>query len=86
MVSNIIKGRTDFVVISQTKRFYRMRDAVIDGLINVLSETIKWLESVRGKVSIRGVILSWIDALQEWEVTITFRELHPEEPVTDDKS
>jgi hypothetical protein len=79
MAPNIIKGRTDFVVISQTKRFYRMQDAVIEGLINVLSETIKWLESVRGKVSVRGVTLFWIDTLQEWEVTITFRELRPEE-------
>ena len=63
-----------------------MQDAVIDGLINVLSETIKWLESVRGEVFIKGVTLSWIDTLQEWEVTITFRELRPEELVVDEKS
>ncbi|MDT7877222.1 MAG: hypothetical protein RQ862_01540 [Candidatus Caldarchaeales archaeon] len=85
-MANVIKGRTDFVVISQTKKFYRMQDAVIDGLINVLSETIKWLEGVRGKASISGVILSWINDLQEWEVMITFRELSPEEPVTNAKS
>ena len=58
MAPNIIKGRTDFVVISQTNRFYRTQNAVIEGLINVLSETIKWLESVRGKVSIRGITLA----------------------------
>jgi hypothetical protein len=86
MTPNVIKGRTDFVVIPQTKRFYRTQDAVIEGLINVLSETIRWLESVRGRVSISGVNLSWIDTLQEWEVTITFRELRPEKSATDEKS
>jgi hypothetical protein len=71
----IAKTKVNLAVISQSKSYYGLPDARIEGLINVLENTLEWLRREKDSITINDIILSWSDDLQEWTAKVTFFEI-----------
>jgi hypothetical protein len=71
----VAKTKVNLAVISQDKSYYGLPAAKIEGLINVLENTLEWLRQEKDNITINDIILSWSDDLQEWSVKVTFYDL-----------
>jgi hypothetical protein len=71
----VAKTKVNLAVISQNKSYYGLPTARIEGLINVLENTLEWLLQEKDNITINDIILSWSDDLQEWSVKVTFYDL-----------
>jgi hypothetical protein len=72
----VAKTKVSLAVISQDKTYYGLPTARVEGLINVLENTLKWLRQEKDGITINDIILSWSDDIQEWTVRVTFFELN----------
>lgn len=75
MRQTVSKTKVNLAVISQSKVFYGLPDSKIEGLINVLENTLDWLKREKDNITINDIILSWSDDIQEWTVKVTFFDL-----------
>jgi hypothetical protein len=75
MKQAIAKTKVNLAVISQNKSYYGLPAARIEGLINVLENTLEWLRQEKDNISINDIILSWSDDMREWSVKVTFYDL-----------
>jgi hypothetical protein len=71
----VAKTKVNLAVISQNKSYYGLPTARIEGLINVLENTLEWLRQEKDGITINDIILSWSDDTQEWSVKVTFYDL-----------
>jgi hypothetical protein len=71
----VAKTKVNLAVISQSRPYYGLPTARIEGLINVLENTLEWLRQEKDNISINDIILSWSDDMQEWSVKVTFYDL-----------
>jgi hypothetical protein len=71
----VAKIKVNLAVISQSKSYYGLPAARIEGLINVLENTLEWLRREKDGITINDIILSWSDDAQEWSVKVTFYDL-----------
>jgi hypothetical protein len=72
----VAKIKVNLAVISQSKSYYGLPAARIEGLINVLENTLEWLRHEKDNITINDIVLSWSDDTQEWSVKVTFFELN----------
>jgi hypothetical protein len=75
MRQTIVKTKVNLAVISQSKTFYRLPNARVEGLINVLENTLDWLRQERDNIVVNDITLSWSDDLEEWTAKVTFSDL-----------
>lgn len=75
MRKTVVKTKVNLAVISQSKVFYGLPESRTEGLINVLENTLDWLQREKGNISINDIILSWNDDTQEWTARVTFFDL-----------
>jgi hypothetical protein len=71
----VARTKVNLAVISQNKSYYGLPTARIEGLINVLENTLEWLRQEKDNISINDIILSWSDDMREWSVKVTFYDL-----------
>jgi hypothetical protein len=71
----VAKTKVSLAVISQDKSYYGLPTARVEGLIDVLENTLEWLRQEKDNITINDIILSWSDDLQEWSVKVTFHDL-----------
>jgi hypothetical protein len=69
------KTKVNLAIISQSKTFYRLPNAKVEGLINVLENTLDWLRQERDNIVVNDITLSWSDDLEEWTAKVTFFDL-----------
>ncbi len=75
MKQTVAKTKVNLAVISQDKSYYGLPNARIEGLINVLENTLEWLRQEKDDITISDIILSWSDDTQEWTAKVTFFDL-----------
>jgi hypothetical protein len=75
MNQTVVKTKVNLAVISQSKTFYGLPNARVEGLINVLENTLDWLRQERDNIVVNDITLSWSDDLEEWTAKITFFDL-----------
>jgi hypothetical protein len=74
MRQTVAKTKVNLAVISQSKTFYGLPDARTEGLVNILENTLRWLQEEKGNIVVNDIILSWSDDTQEWTAKVTFSE------------
>ena len=75
MRQTVAKTKVNLAVISQSKVFYGLPDSRIEGLINVLENTLDWLRQEKDNIVVNDITLSWSDDIQEWTAKVTFFDL-----------
>jgi hypothetical protein len=71
----VTKTKTELAVISQSKSYYGLSNARIEGLINVLENTLNWLRQEKDNIVINDITFSWSNDTQEWTAEVTFFDL-----------
>jgi len=75
MGQTVAKTKVNLAVISQSKVFYGLPESRIEGLINVLENTLDWLRRGKDNIVVNDITLSWSDGTQEWTAKVTFFDL-----------
>ncbi len=75
MRQTVAKTKVNLAIVSQSKSYYGLPAARIEGLINVLENTLEWLRQEKDDITINDIILSWNDDTQEWTAKVTFFDL-----------
>jgi hypothetical protein len=75
MRQTVARTKVNLAVISQSKVFYGSPNSRIEGLINVLENTLNWLKQEKDNIVINDIIFSWSDDVQEWAAKVTFFDL-----------
>jgi hypothetical protein len=75
MSQTVVKTKVNLAVISQSKTFYKLPNARVEGLIDVLENTLDWLRQEKDNIIVNDITLSWSDDTQEWTAKVTFFDL-----------
>jgi hypothetical protein len=75
MRQTVAKIKANLAVVSQSKVFYGLPNSRVEGLINVLENTLDWLRQEKDNIAVNDIILSWSDDTQEWTAKVTFFDL-----------
>jgi len=75
MRQTVAKTKVNLAVISQSKVFYGLPESRIEGLIDVLENTLDWLRQEKDNIAVDDITLSWSDDTQEWTAKVTFFDL-----------
>jgi len=75
MRQTVAKTKVNLAVISQSKVFYGLPESRIEGLIDVLENTLDWLRQEKDNIVVNDITLSWNDDIQEWTAKVTFFDL-----------